>query len=351
MTTTRHTIENSPYPRPSSRHARASPSLTVEPGAGAVRSVAVAAAAEADATRFARRSRGRRRTDGPLSRSLSSLARSRRANWCWRDTRVPSRGEGCEPTARGDVHRLGFGFGNVLFGESSPDATRYEGARRVPFTSRTPTSSSSGVPTSSSRRRRHRPGGADVLDVAPEMACRAHARGAVRATPVVAARTRGARVLVRRQNREAMVSTNRRVSLRAGGARAAVETVCFSPCGAYLALGAADGSLSAGATSREPPGDDETGGRRRRDVGTDEQDFDRGADRGAAGRGNARVAGAARPRRVSALRERDAGTPRGCRRRRRRPRGGDGRRARTPPRADAGLPPSWGNWRARARAG
>ena len=86
----------------------------------------------------------------------------------------------------------------------------------------------------------------------------AHARGAVRATLVVAA---DARILASSSEDK----TARLWCLQTGaclsalvGARAAVETVCFSPCGAYLALGAADGSLSVWRdVAREPPGDDE----------------------------------------------------------------------------------------------
>ena len=243
-----------PYPRPSSRHARASPSLTVETGAGAVRSVAVAAAAEADATRslavsggedgqirvFARDERGGATCELVLAGHAGAITGL---------ALCPPHGE------TSTVSGSGSGFGSFRVVAGCDDGVL--GAWR--FTSRTPTSSSSGVPTSSSRVPTSSSGVPTFPpDVALEMACRAHARGAVRATLVVAA---DARILASSSEDK----TARLWCLQTGaclsalvGARAAVETVCFSPCGAYLALGAADGSLSVWRdVAREPPGDDE----------------------------------------------------------------------------------------------
>ena len=175
-----------PYPRPSSRHARASPSLTVETGAGAVRSVAVAAAAEADATRslavsggedgqirvFARDERGGATCELVLAGHAGAITGL---------ALCPPHGE------TSTVSGSGSGFGSFRVVAGCDDGVL--GAWR--FTSRTPTSSSSGVPTSSSGVPTSSSGVPTFPpDVALEMACRAHARGAVRATLVVAADAR-----------------------------------------------------------------------------------------------------------------------------------------------------------------
>ena len=169
------------------------------------------------------------------------------------------------------VSGSGSGFGSFRVVAGCDDGVL--GAWR--FTSRTPTSSSSGVPTSSSGV----PTSSSGVPGSPTSPWRwrpGHARaGAVRATLVVA-RWRAPRV--RREDKPRnMVSTNR-PCLSRWWARARPRNGRFSPCGAYLALGAADSSLSV-AGARAPGGDEKEGL-----VGAawaDERDFDRyGSRRG-----------------------------------------------------------------------
>ena len=200
--------------------------------------------------------------------------------------------------------------------------------------------------------------GADVIvwgayvppDVALEMACRARARGGSRD----ARRRRGRaepRVLVRGQAARLWCLQTGACLSALVGARAAMETVCFSPCGAYLALGAADGSLSVWRdVAREPPGRRRAGGRRRRDVGTDDETSIEARIEARLDAGM-RVLLAPHDPDAECARERDAGTPVDAAA----VAGARGRRWKT--RSDSSLawtpkpPLSWGNWRARARAG